>query len=86
MIYKKTITNFITRLSQLVELETTKSDFTKANKLPQKYLNFLFFEIILYLMIFLNYNHLLIKIIVNFHQKLGLMEKSGWLKSLNFAI
>ena len=37
MIYKKTITNFITRLSQLVELETTKSDFTKANKLPKKY-------------------------------------------------
>ena len=37
MIYKKTITNFITRLSQLVELGTTKSDFTKANKLPKKY-------------------------------------------------
>lgn len=38
MIYKKTITNFITRLSQLVELETTKSDFTKANKLPKSIL------------------------------------------------
>lgn len=37
MIYKKTITNFITRLSQLVELGTTKFDFTKANKLPKKY-------------------------------------------------
>lgn len=37
MIYKKTITNFIARLSQLVELGASKSDFTKSNKLPKKY-------------------------------------------------
>ena len=37
MIYKKTITNFIARLSQLVELGASKSDFTKSNKLPKRY-------------------------------------------------
>ena len=36
MIYKKTITNFIARLSQLVELGASKSDFTKSNKLPKR--------------------------------------------------
>ena len=36
MIYKKTITNFIARLSQLVELGASKSDFTKSNKTSEK--------------------------------------------------